>query len=46
MDAAGEHYAKRNKPNRERHILYDTYTWNLKNTINSEYNKKDADSQT
>ena len=28
-------------------ILYDsTYTWNLKNTTNSEYNKKEADSKT
>ena len=41
----GGHYAKWNKSDRERQILYDiTYMWNLKNKT-SEYNKKEADSQ-
>ena len=32
VDGPGEHYAKWNKPGRERQILYDfTHTWNLMN---------------
>ena len=35
MDGLGRHYAKLNKPDREREILYDIiYMWNLKNTTN------------
>ena len=35
MDGLGGHYAKCNKSDRERQILYDiTYMWNLKNTTN------------
>ena len=35
MDGFGGHYAKGNKSDRERQILYDiTYMWNLKNTTN------------
>ena len=35
MDGLGEHYAKLNKPDRERQILYDiTYMWNLKYDTN------------
>ena len=35
MNGLGGHYAKGNKSDRERQILYDiTYMWNLKNTIN------------
>ena len=35
MDGLGGHYAKWNKPDKERQILYDiTYMWNLK-----KYNK-------
>ena len=35
MDGLGGHYAKRNKSDKERQILYDfTYMWNLKNTTN------------
>ena len=35
MDGLGRHYAKWNKSDRERQILYDiTYMWNLKNTTN------------
>ena len=46
MDGLGGHYAKWNKSDRERKILYNiTYMWNLKNTTNSEYNKEEADSQ-
>ena len=34
-DGLGEYYAKWNKSDRERQILYDiTYLWNLKNTTN------------
>ena len=45
MDGLGGHYAKWNKSNRERQILYDiTYMWNQKIEQTSEYNKK-ADSQ-
>ena len=34
-DGLGGHYAKWNKSDRERQILYDlTYMWNLKNTTN------------
>ena len=43
MDGLGEYYAKWNKSDRERQILYDiTYMWNLKNTTKKEkqkYNK-------
>ena len=35
MDGPGEHYAKLNKPVRERQILYDfIYMWNLMNKLN------------
>ena len=35
MDELGGHYAKWNKSDRERQILYDiTCMWNLKNTTN------------
>ena len=35
MNGPGEHYAKWNKPVRERQIPYDfTYMWNLMNKIN------------
>ena len=35
MDGIGGHYAKWNKSERERQILYDTTSiWNLKNTTN------------
>ena len=35
MDGLGGHYAKWNKSDRERQILYDiTHMWNLKNTTN------------
>ena len=35
MDGLGGHYAKRNKSDRERSILYDiAHMWNLKNTTN------------
>ena len=37
MDAPGEHFAKWNKPVRERQMPYDlTYLWNLKNKINEQ----------
>ena len=40
MNGLRRHYAKSNKSDRERQILYDvTYIWNLKNKMN-EYNKK------
>ena len=47
MDGLGEYYAKWNKPDRERQILYDiTYMWKLKKIEQTyEYNKKEADSQ-
>ena len=46
MDRLGGHYAKWNKSDRERQILYDiTYTWNLKIQQTSEYNKKETYSQ-
>ena len=33
MDGSRGYYAKRNKSDREKQILYDfTYVWNLKNT--------------
>ena len=42
----GGHYAKLNKSDRERQILYDiTYMRNLKIKQTSEYNRKEADSQ-
>ena len=35
MDGPEEHYAKRNKPVRERQIPYDlTYMWSLMNKMN------------
>ena len=35
MDRSGEHYAKWNKPVRERQIPYDfTYMWNLMKKLN------------
>ena len=35
MNGLGKHYAKWNKPDRERQILYNmTYMWNLKNSAN------------
>ena len=46
MDGLGGYYAKWNKSDRERKILYDiAYMWNLKIQQTSEYNKKEADSQ-
>ena len=37
MDGPGEHYAKGNKPGRERQIPYDfIHRWNLKNNINEQ----------
>ena len=46
MDGFGGYYAKWNKSDRERKILYDiAYMWNLKIQQTSEYNKKEADSQ-
>ena len=37
MDGPGEHYAKWNKPVRERQILYDsTHMWNLMNKLNKQ----------
>ena len=36
MDGLGWHYAKWNKSDRERQILYITYMWNLRNTQTSE----------
>ena len=46
MDGLGGHYAKWNKSDRERQILYDiTYMWNLQIQQTNEYNKKEADSQ-
>ena len=46
MDGFGGYYAKWNKSDRERQILYDiTYMWNLKTQQTSEYKKKEADSQ-
>ena len=37
MDRSGEHYAKWNKPVRERQIPYDfTHTWNLMNWTNKQ----------
>ena len=46
INGLGGHYAKWNKSDRERQILYDiTYMWNLKKPQQtSEYNKKEADS--
>ena len=32
IDGSGGYYAKLNKSDRERQILYITYMWNLKNT--------------
>ena len=47
MDGFGGNYAKWNKSDRERQILYYiTYIWNLKKHSKVvEYNKKEADSQ-
>ena len=37
MDGSGEHYAKWNKPARERQIPYDfTHMWNLMNKLNEQ----------
>ena len=45
MDGLGGYYAKWNKSDRKRQLLYDiTYMWNLKNQTR-EYNKNKADSQ-
>ena len=47
MDGLGGHYAKWNKSERERQILYDiTYMWNLKYDTNELIYKRDTDSQT
>ena len=44
MDGLREHYAKWDKPDRERQILHGiTYMWNPKVQQTSEYNKKEAD---
>ena len=44
MDGPGAHYAKWNKPVRERQVPYDfTYTWNL---MNKENLKKTKEKQT
>ena len=48
MNELGGHYAKWNKSDREKQILYDiTYMWNLKNKKKKtgEYKKTEADSQ-
>ena len=46
MDGLGGYYAKWNKSDRERQILYNsTSMWNLKIQQTSEYNKKESDSQ-
>ena len=46
-DEFGGHYAKWNKSDRERQILHGiTYIWNIKILQTSEYNKKEADTQT
>ena len=42
MDGFGRHYAKWNKSDRDRQILYITFVWNL-NIKTSEYNKKETD---
>ena len=43
MDEHGGHYAKQNKSDRKRQMLYDvTYMWNLKNKT-SDYNKKETE---
>ena len=37
VNEPGEHYAKWNKPVRERQIVYDfTYMWNLMNKLNQQ----------
>ena len=42
MDGLGGYYAKQNKSDRERQILYDiTYMWNLKNKSIVTITKKD-----
>ena len=46
MDKLVGFYTNWNKSDSERQILYDiTYSWNLKNKTNHEYNKKETDSQ-
>ena len=46
MDGLGGYYAKWNKSDRERQILYDiTYMCSKKIQQTSEYNKQEADSQ-
>ena len=47
MDRSGEHYAKWNKPVRERQIPYDfTHTWNLMNKLNKQNRLIDGDQMT
>ena len=47
MDGLEEYYAKWNKADRERKILYDiTYMWNLKNSTHELRYKVGTDSQT
>ena len=43
MDGLGGHYAKWNKSDTERQILYIIYMWNLKNKT-SKYDEKETDS--
>ena len=44
LDEAWGHYAKWNKSDRERQILYDvTYMWNLKNNTNESILKMETD---
>ena len=46
MYESGEHYAKWNKPARERQIPYDlTYLWNLINKINKIYRLIDTENR-
>ena len=46
MDGLGGHYAKWNKSDRERQILYDiTYVESKKTQQTSKHNKKEVDSQ-
>ena len=45
MEGHGGYYAKWNKSDRERQILYNiTYMWTLKDTTNSKYNKNETHS--
>ena len=45
MDGLGGHYAKWNKSDWEKQILYIIYMWNLKIQQTIEYNKKETHSQ-